>query len=83
MKHYGPFAGLIVGAGILIILVIIRSNGADEQETRACAAICGSPYVEVLTPRYNRSHLCLCPATGGDGPRGQHWTLAYLDGGTP
>lgn len=83
MKHYGPFAVLIVGAGILIILVIILGHDADEQETRTCAAVCGSEYAEVLKPRYMRSKLCLCPASGGDGPRGQHWTLTYLDGAAP
>ena len=63
--------------------LMLRGHDADEQETRACAAICRSEYAEVIKPKYMRSKFCLCPATGGDGPRGEHWTLTYLDGGTP
>jgi len=69
--------------GVIVGIDVHQENVLVERETRACAVICGSEYVEVINPKYNRSHLCLCPATGGDGPRGPHWTLTYLDGGTP
>lgn len=67
-------------AGVVAIGFIAHTTDVEtEDNVRTCAAICGSASVEVISPKYNRSKMCLCPI----GPRGEHWTLAYLDGGTP
>ena len=84
MKSWPYF---LAGTGLFLFcsfsLVRACAYAKDDRETLTCASICGSPYAEVIDPKYMRSKLCLCPAAGGDGPRGQHWTLAYLDGGVP
>lgn len=74
---------LEMAALVYLSLVLHRSTVTMRDEGRACAAICGSPYAEVIDPAASRNKMCLCPSLGGEGPRGQHWTLTYLDGGMP